>query len=261
MQKTLIEKIPIAIPEEILPYVEGAKLYDSSCQSGAKVYYVEKGEGYFLKIAPKGTLIRECEMTRYFHQKGMGAEVVHFSSNESDVMLSKRVLGEDCVHSMHLSEPKRLSILLGKELRKLHELDCTDCPRTNKMEEYVARAKENYLTDNYDKSHFPDNFGYRSGGEAYSVLMEGKDALKCEVLLHGDYCLPNVMLKDWKLSGFIDVGEGGIGDRHVDLFWGLWSLGFNLKTERYNDLFLDAYGKDKVDKEILKIISAIEVFG
>jgi kanamycin kinase len=69
------------------------------------------------------------------------------------------------------------------------------------------------------------------------------------------------MLSDWSLSGFIDLGCGGVGDRHIDLFWGAWTLGFNLGTDEYRDIFFDAYGRDKIDLEKLKIIAAAEVFG
>ena len=85
--------------------------------------------------------------------------------------------------------------------------------------------------------------------------------LKNDTLLHGDYCLPNILLDNWRFSGFIDLDSGGIGDRHVDLFWGIWTLFFNLKTNAYRDRFLDAYGRDRVDEEILRLIAAIEVFG
>ena len=129
------------------------------------------------------------------------------------------------------------------------------------MQEYFALAEGNFRTGNYDKSNFPDSFGYRSADEAYSTFINGKDALNGSVLLHGDYCLPNVILDDWHFSGFIDLGGAGVGDRHVDIFWGLWSLAFNLKTDRYRSRFIDAYGKDLVDEEKLKIIGAIEVFG
>ena len=44
------------------------------------------------------------------------------------------------------------------------------------------------------------------------------------VVMHGDYCLPNLILSDARLSGFIDLGNGGVGDRHCDLYWGLWAL-------------------------------------
>ena len=85
--------------------------------------------------------------------------------------------------------------------------------------------------------------------------------LKNDTLLHGDYCLPNIMLDNWCFSGFIDVDQGGIGDKHMDLFWGIWSLGFNLKTNAYRDRFLDAYGRDAMEEEMLRLIAAIEVFG
>ena len=93
------------------------------------------------------------------------------------------------------------------------------------------------------------------------MLEENGKYLKTDVLLHGDYCLPNIMLDNWQLSGFIDLDAGGIGDRHIDLFWGMWSLGFNLKTDRYRDRFLDAYGRDQVNEDVFRVIAAAEVFG
>ena len=78
------------------------------------------------------------------------------------------------------------------------------------------------------------------------------------VLVHGDYCLPNVMLDNWRFSGFIDVGGGGIGDRHIDLYWGCWSLQYNLKDSRWCSRFLDAYGRQDVDPDKLRILHALE---
>ena len=128
----------------------------------------------------------------------------------------------------------------------------------NRTTEYLAKAENNYRTGNYDKSSFPDSFDYRSAEE---VLISGKNALQSKVLLHGDYCLPNIILDNWKFSGFIDLDCAGVGDRHIDLFWGVWTLGFNLKTNQYRDRFLDAYGRDKIDEELLKVVAAAEVFG
>ena len=78
------------------------------------------------------------------------------------------------------------------------------------------------------------------------------------VLIHGDYCLPNVMLDNWRFSGFIDVGSGGVGDRHIDLYWGCWSIQYNLKDIRWCSRFLDAYGRETVDPEKLRRIHALE---
>ena len=85
--------------------------------------------------------------------------------------------------------------------------------------------------------------------------------MKCDTLIHGDYCLPNVIFEGGKRSGFIDVGNGGVGDRHIDIFWAVWSLWFNLKTNNFTERFFDAYGREKIEKDVLKIIASAEVFG
>ncbi|MDE6725289.1 MAG: aminoglycoside 3'-phosphotransferase [Ruminiclostridium sp.] len=261
MKKTLLNTIPKEIPQEIQHFVSGSDIYDSSCSPEARVYFVDKEKGYYLKSSKKGTLEKEAKMTEFFHSKGLGAEVLNYISTDCDWLLTAAVIGEDCTHEKYLAEPENLCDTVAIELRKLHETDFTGCPITDRTAEYLADAEKNYLTENYDKSHFPDSFGYRSAKEAFDILTEGKDALKSDVLLHGDYCLPNIILNDGKLSGFIDVGCGGVGDRHIDIFWGLWSLWYNLKTDKYCGRFLDAYGRDKADAEVLKIIAAAEVFG
>ena len=260
MKRTKIENF-IGIPDRFNKILNGADVYDSSCSKEAKVYFIDRGQALFLKTSKKGSLEREALMTDYFHSKGFGAEVVDYFSEDSDWLLTTAVLGEDCTFKQYLDDPKRLCDIYAKTLRELHETDFSDCPIKNRISEYVALAEENYRTDNFDKSNFPDSFGYRSADEAYKALQEGKHLLKNEVLIHGDYCLPNVMLDNWRFSGFIDVGNGGVGDRHIDLLWATWTLWFNLHTNEYYDRFLDAYGRDKVDDYKLKIIAAAEVFG
>lgn len=261
MKKTQLKQIPNETPQDIRRFVSAAHIYDSSCSPEATVYFIDKGNGYYLKCSGKGMLEREFRMTEYFHSKGIGAEVLNYVSEDRDWLLTAAVAGEDCVHGEYLTNPKRLCDTIAYELRKLHETDYSGCPVQNRTEEYLAGAEKNYRTGNYDQSHFPDAFGCQSAQEAYGVLASGKAALQSRVLLHGDYCLPNIILNNWKLSGFIDVGFGGVGDRHIDLFWGIWTLWFNFKTNQYQERFLDAYGRDKADKSLLKIVAAAEAFG
>lgn len=261
MKKTLLKRIPDEMPQEFRRLISGANIYDTSCSPEAKVYFIDKGSGYYLKYSGKGMLEKESVMTEYFFLKGLGAEVLNYTSNDGDWLLTTALIGEDCVHEEYLTDPKRLCDTIAYELRKLHEIDTAGCPVPDRTSEYLAGAEKNYRTGNYDASHFPDSFGYRSAKEAYDVLSAGKEALQSRVLLHGDYCLPNIILNNWKLSGFIDVGSGGVGARHIDIFWGVWTLWFNLKTNQYRDRFLDAYGRDKADESVLKIIAAAEVFG
>ena len=258
MKKTKIERIPLILPESVDRLCRGARVFDSSCSPEARVYFIDRDDGYYLKSAASGRLQREAMMTEYFHKKGLGAEVLHYESGEGDLLLTRAIPGMDCTH--YTGDPKRLCDLTAGRLRALHELDASDCPVQDRVSEYLALAVENYKSDNYNKEHFPDSFGYASGEEAYDVLKSGGSLLCNEVLLHGDYCLPNIMLNNWSFSGFIDVDSGGLGDRHIDLFWGRWSLEFNLKTNRFSDRFFDAYGRDKIETELLRVVAAAEVF-
>ena len=262
MKKTRLTSIPKDIPECLLPLLSGATFWNSSCSPEARVFFIERDSGMYLKSAAEGTLSREAEMTRFFHSRGMGTEVLdYFCEDGKDWFLTAAVKGEDLTHEFYTSAPKRLCDTLAERLRLLHECSTEGCPVTDHTAEYLARAAKNYQDGKYDASLFPDNWGYTSAEEAWSVLSKNAYLLERNTLLHGDYCLPNVMYNGWEFSSFIDVGNGGIGDRHVDLFWGAWTLSFNLHTDAYRNRFLDAYGRDRVDEEMLRTVAAAEVFG
>ena len=248
-------------PGELHAYLENAKLYDSSCSPNARVIFIDKDNGYFLKFAQKSSLERESAMTRYFHSKGLAAKVLTYISDESDWLLTEKIKGDDCTAAKYLEQPERLAETLGERLAFLHGTDYTDCPVPNHTERYLIKAKVNMETEQYDKSHFPDSFGYESAEQDWEVVEKQGRLLKTDTLLHGDYCLPNIILDDWRFSGFIDLDSGGVGDRHIDLFWGAWTLWFNLKTDKYRDRFFDAYGRDKIDEDMLRVVAACEVFG
>ncbi len=261
MKRTLLDHIPSGLPSEIAHLCENARIFDSSCSPEARVYYIERDEGMYLKIAKKGTLETEAKLHSYFHRLGLTSELLSYSTEENDYILTRRVLGEDCTYATYLDDPNRLVDLLAERLRMLHETPYDACPVNDRMSSYFTLVDKNYQTGSYDTSLFPDSFGYRNEEEAFQMVKRAKETLNSRVLLHGDYCLPNIMLDHWRFSGFIDLGGGGVGDRHIDLFWGVWTLQFNLHTDKYAKRFLDAYGRDVIDTDSLRLVAACEVFG
>lgn len=261
MKRTKISIEPDTFPESLRPLLKGGNVYDSSCSREARVWYLDTECGFYLKSAAKGSLAKEAAMTRYFYKKGLGAEVLLYESLESDWLLTARIPGEDGIFPMYLEDPVRLCDLTAQLLRMLHETDFADCPIPNRTSDYLETARRNFQEKRYDIHLFPDNWGYDSPESAWKVVEENGKYLKTDTLLHGDYCLPNIMLNNWQFSGFIDLDTAGVGDRHVDLFWGVWSLQFNLKTDRYRQRFLDAYGREKINEELFPVIAAAEVFG
>lgn len=61
------------------------------------------------------------------------------------------------------------------------------------------------------------------------------------VLVHGDACLPNFIVKNTKLSGFIDLEDMRIDREDVDLAAAVWSLQYNFGPG-LGMRFLEAYG-------------------
>ena len=264
MKRTEIDINKIILPSELCTLIDGARIYDSSCSREARVYFADRDGGYFIKSAPAGSLKKEAEMTAYFHSKGLSAEVISYIADRDgrDFLVTSRVRGEDLTHPLYLAEPKRLCDTLALTLRELHSQSAQGCPVTDRMSDYFALAEKNYNNGIFDKELFgSEKYKNISADEAWRIVSEGRELLRSDTLIHGDYCLPNVMLDDWRFSGFIDLGNGGIGDRHVDIFWGAWTLWFNLHTDEYRDRFFDAYGRDAISDDALRVVELAETFG
>lgn len=251
---------PIALdlsecPVELHPFLSGAKLYDSSCSEEARVVFIDKGSGFFLKYAPKGSLRREAEMTKYFHGKGMSAEVTAYVSDERDWLLTRKIPGDDCAAAKYLGQPERLCETLAECLLTLHGADFTDCPVPNHTAWYLANLE---LCRQRDKNGFAQYVGYEDIDEARHDIIANAGLLQNDALIHGDCCLPNVILDNWRFSGFIDLGDGGVGDRHIDIYWAIWTLQYNLHTDKYRERFLDCYGRERIDWRRVRLCGARE---
>lgn len=257
MKRTRITPKLENIPDDFQKLLSGAAVYDSSCSKEAEVLFIDCDKGYFLKSSTKGSLEKEASLAKYFHSKGLTAPVLSYLSLEKDWLLTEKVKGEDCTYSKYLDKPEKLCDKIAESLRNLHETDYSDCPVQERMTDYFTVVEENYKKKAYDLS-----FGeFSSADEAYQTAKNGQSLLNDKNLLHGDYCLPNIIMDNWKFSGFIDLGNGGVGDRHIDIFWGAWTLSYNLKTDKYRERFFDAYGRDKIDFDALRVVSGAEVFG
>lgn len=261
-----MERRPVKLDLDTVPsvfhhMVRGAKVFDCSSSPDARVYFLQKGGGYYLKIAPKGSLKKEADMTTFFYEHQLGPEVFFYLCHDKDWLLTRAAQGETCIEARYINDPKRLCDTTATLLRRLHELSFDECPILDRTADYIATAERNIHTVSDFHTTLPPQWKISSQEEARKIVEASQGLLKTDTLIHGDYCLPNILLDRWHFSAFIDVGSGGVSDRHIDLFWGIWSLGFNLKTWDYTQRFLDAYGREDVEEEMLRTIAAFECFG
>jgi len=257
MIKKKIEIDITEFPQEFQAYVRGSEVYDSSCGSEAKVYYFDSG--YYLKVDAKGKLQREAQLTRKFFDLGLGAEFIAYFSQDRDYMLTKAVEGNDALH--YLQDPEKLCRELAAAMKMLHSKSAEGMPISPQMENYLRIAQSDYKEGEFVDYVIMDKYKVHSRQEAWKIMQANGHKLKIDTLIHGDFCLPNVMLKEGRFYKLIDLGLAGAGDRHVDIYWALWSLQHNLKTEEYTGYFLDLYGRENFDEDMLWVVAAFESFG
>ena len=259
MKRTALPAPPDGLPEEFARLLGTADYYDSSCSEAARVFFIDRDGGFFLKTAGKGALREEARMTELFFRCGMGPELILYRSEEKDWMLTAKIPGEDGTH--WLDEPEMLCSLLGENFRALHNRGLAlvgDIVLPDRTAETLAAARRGLAKGIFDAHLRTERYGICSSSDAREVLDDPSCIFRPDCLIHGDACLPNVLIDGGRFSGFIDCGAAGFGNRHTDLFWTVWSLSYNLKTDRYADRFLDAYGRDAVQPELLRAAAAAE---
>lgn len=227
----------MVLPDRIASFLGGAALEGEDMgRSGAQVL---RAGGMFLKIDAQGSLARSAAMQEYFAKKKLSAPLIAYEqAGGKDYLLVQAVPGEYACCDAMLREPAKLAALLGETARMLHETEAADCPLCDVNERVLAM---------YAAEH---------KGRAY----EGNaHLLRKEALVHGDHCLPNIFFDGGRFSGYIDLGDAGLGDRHMDLACAVWSLGYNTGSAAWRDTLLDAYGRDKIDEERLQI--CLQLYG
>ena len=134
--------------------------------------------------------------------------------------LMTRVPGEMACADTWRSDPHRLVQELAKAMRALWGIDVSGCPVDQSPDAKLSRARRIVEAGQVDMSLTdPSTFG-EGGFSSPAALLEWLEANKPgfePVLTHGDFCLPNVFLQDWKLTGFLDLGRSGVGDKWTDI--------------------------------------------
>ncbi|MDQ7798546.1 MAG: aminoglycoside 3'-phosphotransferase [Candidatus Edwardsbacteria bacterium] len=253
MQRTKTRIDISKIPSSIAGLIGDARIYNSSCSETAKTFLIEGKDNFYLKIRRKGELLREYQMTSFLYRHGFASRpVVHETDGDNDYLLTEALAGEDGISGGHLEDPRKLAGVFGESLRELHSLSMTGCPYNGRTAEMLQEIEDKIPAG-------PGDTAILAEGKAKAVkkLHDMKRIAMDDAVLHGDYCLPNIIMEKYHLRGFVDLGYGGIGDRHYDIFWGIWTLNYNLRTNSCRDIFLDAYGRRDLDRDRLELCRLI----
>ncbi len=183
-------------------------------------------------------------------------EVIHFHEDLLGACLvTTAVPGVDLTafNDKNQAVKRQFTVELARALRQFHEVEARDCPFDHSAARELERLAGKISA--YEAS---------AGQElrAARVKLERLRSNQPEetlVLTHGDACLPNIMVVSNQLSGFVDLGDMGLGDRCRDLERALWSLDYNY-GEGYGESFLEAYGVAEADRAKLDFYRELEGF-
>ncbi len=102
-------------------------------------------------------------------------------------------------------------------LKTIHALSIEDCPFDEQLDYKIELVKERMLKGLVEETDFDEERQGKAAEDLFQELIKTKPANEDLVFTHGDYCVPNVILKDGELSGFVDWGNAGVADRYQDL--------------------------------------------
>ena len=131
-----------------------------------------------------------------------------------------RISGEMSCAQAYRADPHRLTRVLAEAMKRLWTVDISDCPVDQSPAAKLSRARGIVEAGQVDLDLVdPDTFGPEGFSSPTALLQWLQENVPdCEpVLTHGDFCLPNLFLKDWEFSGFLDLGRSGAGDKWTDI--------------------------------------------
>ena len=175
-----------------------------------------------LKIEPASDhALTTVAVMRWLEGKIPAAKVIHHAlADGKSWLLMSRVPGIMSCDPEYMAQPDVLLSALADGLKMLQSTDTIGCPRLWTLDDMLAEAKyrvENSLVDldNVEPETFSEN-----GFQDLQHLLHWLESNRPEsqlCLIHGDYCLPNIFLRNGQLGGFIDLDDTGIGEKWRDI--------------------------------------------
>lgn len=229
-----MKEAEINLPMDLQSLISG-KSYtmDSIGMSGSKILLFED---MVLKIQPEDEETKsEAVMMKWLDGKLSVPKVLYHRVVDSvNYLLMSKMQGVMSCEESILENQELVTEILAEGLKKLWAVDITDCPMRWDLPVKLAAAKCSVENGEVDVDNVePETFGeggFRNPQELLEWLTNNQPPLE-PVLSHGDFCLPNIFVKDNQVCGYIDLGKTGIADKWQDIALCYRSLKHNYTGE------------------------------
>ena len=109
-------------------------------------------------------------------------------------------------------KPRETVEAIAEGIWMLQRTDITDCPMKTTFASMLDDAE-----DHLSRADLSAWQGHFETAEQQLLWLKSNQPEDDFVFAHGDYCMPNIMLKNGRVSGFIDMAQCGAADRWYDI--------------------------------------------
>lgn len=241
------------LPPELAALLNGYKWQRITLGLSQSRTYLLIGEAanLYLKVqslTAVESLSSEKERLVWLQGKLPVPQVVYDGKDDTnEYMLITEIPGINASDKSYESILPELMQQLAVGLRAIHVVGIAGCPFDQRLDVKIKEAVGRVDRQQVDEDDFDHVRQGRKAQDLLKELLDEKPAVEDVVFTHGDYCLPNIILRDGKVHGFIDWGRAGLADRYQDLALAIRSIRYNFGQEHVQT-FLDAYGLEELDE-------------
>ncbi|MEE4195658.1 MAG: APH(3') family aminoglycoside O-phosphotransferase [Anaerolineae bacterium] len=243
------------MPSQIKNIIDGSEFSEiHQGYSSSQVFkVVSREKGYFYlkinRVSQHFSFLHEIQILQWLHGKISVPEVVEYVRDDRfEYVVLTEIPGINCVEAMTTLDYTQIVKLLAEGLLAIHQLEISQCPFDESIDTKLKHAQIRLDHGLVDESDFDAERQGMTAQEIKESLEKSRPHEEDSVFTHGDYCLPNIILRNHRVSGYIDLGRAGISDRYNDLAIASRSICENLGLE-YEEYFFKQYGIETIDIE------------
>lgn len=237
-------EIQKSLPSNLVKAVSGYAFHQIHLGlSPSKVFRLESKnkENLYLKTSvrlPGFSLLQERQKLEWLENRLPVPRVLLFAEDEKmDYLLLSEIAGKPASDDSLKNDVPHIIRQLATGLKMIHELSIEACPFDTRTDQIIELVLERMQKGLVDTSDFDDERLGKSVEDLAHELFETRPAGEDLVFTHGDYCIPNIILDDGKLRGFVDLGNAGVADRYQDIALLVRSVGYNFGDEWKKHVF------------------------
>lgn len=256
-------------PKQLLKIIDNLEYEKNSIGcTNTHVFFIRnfsEANNAYLKINPVTNFEKmehEKEIIKWLEGKIPVPKIYYFDKNEKfEFMLMSEIIGHPSFREKSGNDGYARISELARGLKSIHNIDISECPFDERIEKKFKIIKDKIVNNEIDTNDWEEENQDKSIEELYEKLKDMRRMIKEDlVFTHGDYCMPNIIINENKLSGFIDLGRAGISDKYQDIALMTRSMKFNGFKKKHIKYFLKEYGIEKLDNMKIEFYKLVDEF-